>query len=90
MSAGTTNAASGGGSGARIIFCDSVGMEEQFTEPAKVVFINYCTALAGGEQSWFAALYPGMTLENFTLSADGMTLTANSLFGGWVYVTAFA
>lgn len=90
MSSGTTNAASGGGSGARIIFCDSVGMEEQFTEPAKVVFMNYCTDPAGGTQNWFAALYPGMTLENFTLSADGMTLTANSMFGGWVYVTAFA
>ena len=90
MSAGTTNAASGSGGGARIIFCDSVGMEEQFSEPAKVVFINYCASKAGDTQNWFAALYPGMTLEKFTLSADGMTLTANSMFGGYVFVTAFA
>lgn len=88
MSSGLTNAASGGG--ARIIFCDTVGMEEQFSEPAKVVFINYCADEAGSTQSWFVALYPGMTLENFTLSADGMTLTANGLFGGFVFVTAFA
>ena len=83
---GLTNAAPPSGGG--MIYAGPVGLNTTFPKPAKAVVLNETSS--SGESLYTVILFPGDTVEHYTLSENGTTLTVNAIPAGLIRAIAFA